>query len=179
MVKRTLLILGLTLAVLSFDGSIAFAQSEETVAASVTVQSVSLTVSPTSIDYGTIPFESSQRSDLLPTPVTFTATNTGNVAESFLVKGTNAAGTNGGTPFTWTLVQGPFSCPTALNQFRHRVTPTGLTPVFLTTADAYLATGIAAGGGQDFTSEFYTPCFGSDGAGAVASTNIIVGAVSP
>jgi len=60
---------------------------EQTVTATVTGQSVSMTVSPTSIDYGTVPFETSRTSLAAPDgAVTFEATNTGNVPEDFLVR---------------------------------------------------------------------------------------------
>jgi len=150
---------------------------EETVTATVTGQSVSMTVSPTSIDYGTVPFESSQSSlAAAGGPITFTATNTGNVNEDFLVRGTDATGSG----FTWTLQNGAFACgsPTNNNKFRHSVAPVSQPAIFLTTADDFLATAVAPAGSQPFNSEIYMPCFGSDGAGLVATTQIVVTAVA-
>lgn len=150
--------------------------TEHTISATVSGQSVSMTVSPTSIDYGTVPFETS-RSSLAPEAgsVTFTAENTGNVAVNFMARGANATGSG----FTWTLTPTGFACPSATNQFRHSVTPTGGSGMFLTTTSEPLSNNVAALGTKQFTSEIYMPCFGSDGAGAQASTSIILTAVAP
>jgi hypothetical protein len=150
---------------------------EETVTATVTGESISMTVSPTSIDYGTVPFEASRSSlSAVGGPITFVATNTGNVDEDFLVRGTNAAGTG----FTWNLQSDSISCgsPGNNNKFRHSVTPISQPSIFLTTADDYLSTNVAPAGSQSFNSEIYMPCFGSDGAGLQATTQIIVTAVA-
>ena len=151
---------------------------EQTVTATVTGQSVSMTVSPTSIDYGTVPFETSRTSLAAPDgAVTFEATNTGNVPEDFLVRGSAATGSG----FSWALETGAISCesPSNSNKFRHSVTPVGGSSQFLTTGDDILATAKAPSDTQSFTSEIYMPCFGSDGAGLEATTSIIVTAVGP
>jgi hypothetical protein len=173
-----IIVLGvLALGVAALSATSAFSQDsdEQTISATVSGQSVSMTVSPTSIDYGTVPFETSRTSLAAPGgPVTFVATNTGNVTEDFLVRGTNATGSG----FTWTLDSGPIACPNNLNQFRHSVTPASQSSVFLTTADDTLSGNIAASGNKSFTSEIYMPCFGSDGAGLQATTSIVVTAVA-
>lgn len=163
----------------SLSTSHVFAQAsgEQTVAATVTGQSVSMTVSPTSIDYGTMPFESFRNSLAAPGgAVTFVATNTGNVNEDFLVRGSPAAGSG----FSWAIEEGTIGCgpPSNNNKFRHSVTPVGGIPLFLTTADYVLATSKAPSDTQSFTSEIFMPCFGSDGTGLEATTNIVVTAVA-
>lgn len=151
--------------------------SAEEITVTVSGQSVSMTVSPTSIDYGTVPFQESRHSSAaVGGPVTFLATNTGNVDEDFLVRGADATGTG----FTWSLVSGAVSCgsPGNNNKFRHSVTPLSQPGIFLTTSDDFLASGVAPAGTQSFNSEIYMPCFGSDGAGLAASTQIIVTAIA-
>jgi hypothetical protein len=149
---------------------------EQSVTATVTGQSVSLTVSPTTIDYGVVPFETSRPSTASADGnISFLITNTGNVSETFNVRGTSATGTGA----TWTLVPGAFSCPNSLNTFRHSVTPAGGSQIFLTTANQALATSITPAGTKSFTSEIYMPCFGSDGATTLMTTNIVVSASNP
>ena len=158
----------------------AYAQESQTISATVSPLSVSLTVNPGTIDYGTMAFETSRKStDPEAGGVTFTATNTGNAAESFLVHGDNATGDG----FTWTLTDAIGCGPvTARDKFRHSVTLVGSTSsLFLLPVTEYaLATGVPAlTGTVQFKSEFYMPCSGSGGAGKTASTSIIVVAVSP
>jgi len=175
---RILSLTALALVVSALAGGPLFAESseEETITATVSGQSVSMTVSPGSIDYGTVPFETSRSSLAAPGgPVTFTATNTGNVTVNFAVRGSDATGTG----FSWALSTGALACPNDANKFRHSVTPTGGSSIFLTTAPEDLATGIAAAGTKTFTSEIYMPCFGSDGAGEQASTSILLTAIAP
>ena len=152
--------------------------TEQTVAATVTGQSVSMTVSPNSVDYGTVPFQTSRSSLGAPGgAVTFIATNTGNVTEDFYVRGSVATGSG----FSWSLVTDPITCgsPSNNNKFRHRVTPAVQAALFLSAADDPLATAVAPTDSESFTSEIYMPCFGSDGAGQQATTNIVVTAVAP
>jgi hypothetical protein len=154
--------------------------TEHTISATVSGQSVSMTVSPTSIDYGTVPFETSRPSSAVPGgPVTFTATNTSNVEVDFMVRGTNATGTG----LNWTLTPDALGCPSTnpsnWNKFRHSVTPTSASAMFLTTTSEALSSDVAALGATQFTTEIYMPCFGSDGAGEQASTSIILTAVGP
>lgn len=177
MLKRTLLALVLALGVFSLNGSLALAQNDsETVTATISVQSISLTVTPDSIDYGTVPFDDFRKST--DVGITFTAENTGNVNEAFMVKGSPAAGTDDAGSFNWTLVAA-LGCPSILNQFRHSVAPVGGPGIFLdATSSQTLVASVGPSLTQDFTSEFYTPCFGSRGSGVAVTTNIIVTAVA-
>jgi hypothetical protein len=138
-----------------------------------------MTVSPGSIDYGTVQFETSRSSlAALGGPVTFTATNTGNVDVDFMARGTNATGTD----FTWILTPDALGCPSpnpALwNKFRHSVTPTTASVMFLTGSAEPLSNNVPALGTTQFTTEIHMPCFGSDGAGAQASTSIVLTAMA-
>ena len=157
-----------------------YAQETQTVSASVSPLAISLTVSPGTVNYGTMAFETSRAStDPVAGSVTFVATNTGNASESFLVHGDNAAGDG----FAWALTDsmgcGPVS---ASDKFRHSVKVVGSTSaLFLLPVTEYtLASGVPPTTGEvHFTSEFYMPCSGSGGSGKVASTAITVVAVSP
>jgi len=158
------------------------AQSEDTIGASVTVQEIAVSVSPTSVNYGTLPFETSKRSDALAVPVTFTATNDGNIDVDLKVRGADATFTGG----SWTIQAAAPSCPTQTNLFRHSVIgKTGVsddTPIFLTTSNSStdLVSTLASAGEKDFNSEIFMPCTGSDGLGKTASTSItVVATASP
>jgi len=157
----------------------ASAQETQTVNASVSALAVSLTVSPGTVNYGTMAFDTSRKStDAAAGNVTFTATNTGNVLESFLVHGNSATGDG----FSWALSDS-LACefPSARNKFRHAVQVVDGPPAFfLALTEDTLASDVAATTGEvKFTSEFYMPCPGSDGAGKVASTSITVVAIGP
>jgi len=155
-----------------------YAQETQTVDATVSTLAVSLTVNPGSVDYGTLAFQTSRPSTAAEAGgVTFTATNTGNAPESFLVHGANATGTG----FSWTLVQDSPSCgsPSNANKFRHSVKVVASLAQFLQLTDDLLASDVPANTGTvQFTSELYMPCSGSDGSGKVASTAITVVATS-
>jgi hypothetical protein len=171
--------LALIISAVSARGLFAETSTEHTISATVSGQSVSMTVSPTSIDYGTVPFETSRSSLAAPGgAITFTAENTSNVAVDFMVRGTDANGT--GT--AWALTPDAPGCPTTnpanWNKFRHSVTPTSALAKFLTTAAEPLSENVAADGTTQFTSEIYMPCFGSDGAGEQRSTSIVLTAVA-
>lgn len=151
------------------------AQSEDAVTASVTVQNVSVTISPSTVDYGTLSFEATQRSGTAASPF-FTATNNGNVDEDFNVRGTDATFTGG----SWTIQAAAPTCPSQTNLFQHSVI--GVTSgaddgeILMTdeTSGTDLATGLGANGTKDFNSKIYLPCSGSDGLGETASTTITI-----
>lgn len=158
----------------------AHAQETTTVSATVSALAVSLTVDPGSVNYGTLAFEGSRKStDAEAGNVTFTATNTGNASESFLVHGAAATG----DAFSWALEPGSLGCGPIgnRNKYRHSVkVVTAPAALFLQTTDDLLASGVAANTGTvQFITELYMPCAGSDGSGKVASTAITVVATSP
>lgn len=98
----------------------AFADTEGTVTATVTAGVVAISVSTTTVAYGTVEVGSS---DNVPTPSTFTATNDGNVDANFGIKG--AATTD------WALVSG---APTD-EEYRHKASPDAFTSTIILTAD--------------------------------------------
>jgi hypothetical protein len=118
------------------------ATPEATVAATVTVRNIALSVADGTVAYGTLDINATQNTcttaPALNDPQTIT--NTGNVAQNFLVRGTNSA--------NWTL-----GSPAGSNIYEHRFVSgacaTWPTPApggtALTTVNATLATNIAAG----------------------------------
>lgn len=183
--KKLLVALGLAVLVSAALWLPSLAQSEGTVTASVTVQNVSVSVSPSTVNYGTLTFEATQQSGTTVSP-TFTATNNGNVNEDLKVRGANATEVSG-TPFTWTIQGSAVACPTdGTNVYAHSIIGVSAGPIddaeiFMTTSNSAtnLATGLAAlGGTKDFNSKIYMPCTGSGGQGQTASTDIIVVAIA-
>ncbi len=124
----------------------AIGASTSTVAATVTVQNIAVSVAPGSIVYGTL--ASNTTADTNPT-YTQTVTNDGNIAEDFFIKGQNTA--------NWTL-----GATTASDQYIHKfcittcaTPPTNYTA--LTTSNTLLAGSVAASGTQTFDLEITTP----------------------
>ncbi|MBI3975072.1 MAG: hypothetical protein HY334_01640 [Armatimonadetes bacterium] len=177
--KKLLVALGLAILVSAALWLPTGADHQVGISASVTVKNVCVTVSPTSIDYGTLDFEASQASNTLATPVTFLATNCGTASESFLARGANA--TAGST--TWTIQAAAPNCATPdINLFRHSLTrtaPTADTEKFLTTSNTSWVTGIGATSTASFNTKLYMPCHGSGGAGSTAATSVTVVATQP
>jgi len=123
--------------------------AEQSVTATVTVQNISVTVSPNTIPYGTLP--ANTESD--PSAV-ITATNNGNVTENFNIYG--AATTPGG----WTL-----GATAGNNVYVHKFSTDGTYTTWtpLTTSPQALATNITAGTGTDeFELKITTPTTTSD-----------------
>ena len=138
---------------------------EGNVAATVSVKEISLTVSPGTVDYGTLAFtdNASTAADY------FTATNAGNVSADFSVRGADATVTGG----PWDIV----TSITDVDQFKHSVTgdTPAITEQFLTDTSASWASNITASGGtQKFSSTFYMPNTGSGGTGETATTYVYV-----
>lgn len=157
------------------------AQSEGAISASVTVQNVSVSVSPTSVNYGTLPFETTKRSGTAVSPF-FTATNNGNVNEDLKVRGADATVTGG----PWAIQATALDCVTpVLNKYRHAAigATSGVddTAIFMTTSNSSsnLVSSLAASVTKDFNSEIFMPCSGSaGGTGATATTGITVVAIA-
>lgn len=174
MILRTISILLLSALGVAAFAMPALGQSSQNIAATVSVQSVAITLSPTSVNYGTLVFGTTKSSSQLTPAVTFTATNAGNVNVSVKAYGANAMA-NGAD--VWTLTPGAVNCPgTAVNNFGHSVTPTGGSESFLSssTGGSTLASGVAPGSAVSFTSKLYMPCSGSAGVGQTLNTTITV-----
>ncbi len=106
-----------------------FAGSTAGVNVTVQAQNISITVSPTSYDYGVLSV-----GDTTETATTFTATNNGNIAEDFYIQGANTT--------NWTLANNPGD-----EIYEHDFKGgSQATYKALTTSDQAAASNIAAGG---------------------------------
>lgn len=155
-------------AVVSFF-SIANAATSATVAATVTPQNISVSVSDGTIAYGTLDVSTSKSTIASQLNDTQTVTNSGNVSESFTIKGQNSA--------NWTLAG-----TAGANQYVHKFCiascsspPTNFTA--LTTSYQTLASGIVASGTQTFDLQLTTPS--STTAFTAQSVDITVLATAP
>ncbi len=122
------------------------AASEGTVAATVTVQNISVSVTDGTVAYGTL--GTSASADTNPAD-TQTATNNGNITENFNIRGQNSA--------NWTL-----GATAGADTYVHKfckltcgTPPTNYTA--LTTSNQTLATSVATSGTQTFDLEISTP----------------------
>lgn len=140
----------------------AFAATTGTVAATVTPQNISVSVSDGSVAYGSTALNSSKDTTSGGLNDTQTATNDGNVAEDFNISSTDATG---GT--TWTLAG-----TVGANQFKHSFcnsgsgTPdpcdTGPTWTAMSTSYSSLTTAVAASGTSKFDLKLDTPSSSTD-----------------
>ncbi len=122
-----------------------FAAGEATVTCTVTPELISVTVNPTGVDYGILGNSANATSGVI------TATNNGNVAEDFDIRGANAtSGTD-----TWTLA-GSVGADQYMHEFGLGSSPSTFTA--LATSGQDLANNIAASvGTQDFKLKIWTP----------------------
>lgn len=127
--------------------SLAAAATESAVTATVTPKNISVSVAPSSVGYGTVAL-----SAINVTPTgnpTVTATNNGNVTETFNIKGANA--TEGAN--TWTLAG-----VAGASQYVHRFSDaTFVTYTAMTTAYQALQVGVVATGTRNFKLNMDTP----------------------
>lgn len=155
------LLLALTAIPIAFAGSL-LAASTGTVAATVTPQNISVSVSDGSVAYGTLDLNATKDTTSSGVDDTQVATNDGNVAEDFNIRSTDALG---GT--TWTLAGAA-----GADQYTHAVctsgsgTPdpcdTSATWTNMTTNYTSLATNIASSGTNKFDLKIGTPTSSSD-----------------
>ncbi len=126
-------------------GNISLATSTATVAATVTLQNVSVSVADGSISYGTLAVNTTKTTLAGGLNDQQVATNAGNVAEDFNIKGQNSA--------NWTLA-GTAGVDTYVHKFCVATCGTEGTPgagfTALTTSYASLATNVATSGTQAF-----------------------------
>lgn len=155
------LLLALTAIPIAFAGSL-LAASTGTVAATVTPQNISVSVSDGSVAYGTLDLNATKDTTSSGVDDTQVATNDGNVAEDFNIRSTDALG---GT--TWTLAGAA-----GADQYTHAVctsgsgTPdpcdTSATWTNMTTNYTSLATNISSSGTNKFDLKLGTPTSSSD-----------------
>lgn len=150
--KNFALFLLLTLIAWNIFPAVATAATTATVAATVTVQNVSVSVTDGSISYGTLALDSSKSTLSGGVNDQQTASNNGNVAEDLNIKGQNST--------NWTLD----TANTVTDHYIHKFctatcgtegSPTNFTA--LTTNYATLATNVASSGSQTFDLRITTP----------------------
>jgi hypothetical protein len=146
---QRLFVAGVLLSLALIPAVKAFATSTASVAATVTTENISVTVTDGSVSYGTISAGSSKSTIASDLNDTQTATNNGNVAEDFNIKGQDSA--------NWTL-----SSSAGTDQYVHKfctdtcgTPPTNFTA--LTTNYQSLATNQAAAGAQTFDLQITVP----------------------
>ncbi len=129
----TFIISAFVIAISLFTYTYSFAASSAVVSATVTVQNISMTVASSTIAWGTLPAGTASSTN---PAFTNTLTNSGNVAENFLVKGQNSA--------NWTLAAtaGSDAYEEATCATSCTTAPTGYTA--LTTTNATLASNVAS-----------------------------------
>lgn len=135
------------LIVISLFGLVPFvsAATTGTVTATVTAQNISISVADGGISYGTLALASSKDTTASGLNDTQTATNTGNVAEDFTIKGSNSA--------DWTL-----GATSASEQYVHQFsTNSGSVWTALTTSDQSLASNISSSGTKQFDLKITVP----------------------
>lgn len=162
--KRLPLLLYLLLLVAApvFITGTAFASNLGNVAATVTPQNISVNVTDGAVTYGTLGLSLSQDTTAAALNDTQTATNNGNVAETFNITSTNATGGTG-----WTLA-GTIGADAFKHSFCNTGTgtpdPCDATPTWtaMTTSYSTLGTNIAAAGTSKFDLKLDTPSSTSD-----------------
>jgi len=140
----------------------AFASGTGTVAATVTPQNISVTVTDGSVAYGTLATSSSKDTTAGGTDDTQTATNDGNVAEDLSITSTDAIGVT-----TWTLAG-----TVGVNQYKHSFCTSGTgspdpcdaSPTWTAMTIGYqsLASNVLANGTKKFDLKIDTPSSFSD-----------------
>ena len=137
-------LLGLTIPVL--------AATEASVAATVTVENISVSVSDGIVQYGTLVLNTTQ--DTVTLGDGQTATNDGNVTENILIRGQNSTSAGAG----WAL-----GATAGSEQYVHAFsTDGGTTYTALTTSNQSLAASVAASGNQAFDLKITTPTATTD-----------------
>ena len=143
-----------TICILSLVGMVVgvVAQGADTasVAATVTVQNISVSVTDGTVAYGTLAVNTTKSTLAGELADLQTATNDGNVTESFNIRGTDSG--------TWTL-----GATAASNVYVHKFsTNSGTLWTALPLVNQTLATGKAVGGTQTFDLQITTPTVSAD-----------------
>jgi len=166
--KTTALLVSLSLVCLCLFTAKVDAANTGTVSATVTAQNISVTVSDGTITYGILAVSTSKSTTASDLNDLQTATNNGNVAEDFNIKGQDST--------AWTLAATPGS-----EQYTHRfcttsctTPPTGYTA--LTINYQTLSTNVTTSGTQTFDLQLSTPT--STANFDPQSVNVIVQAVA-
>ncbi len=135
---------------------------ESTVSATVTPAVLSVSVTPSSVDYDVVELTST---DNLPTPETFTATNNGSITEDLEIRGASTA--------DWTLAG-----TAAADQYVHKASPDAFSStITLTTSNQTLGTNIATSGTVTVSLKLDAPTSSTTAATQTAPVTVI--AVAP
>ncbi|MCL4353929.1 hypothetical protein M1349_00465 [Patescibacteria group bacterium] len=137
----------LVLASLLFVPSV-FAATTGVVAATVTAQSVSISLDVTSVTYGTLATSGTKDTTASGTNTSITATNSGNVSEILTIKGADTT--------NWTLA-GSAGTNNYVHQFCTTTCDTTPSWTALTTSDQTLAASVASSGTQVFDLKITAP----------------------
>lgn len=153
-----------TLTILALAGMVVWvgvgAADEASVAATATVQNISVTVSDGTVAYGTIAAGDSQ--DTVTLTDTQTATNNGNITETLNIRGTDST--------AWTLAASASGATNYKHEFSKDAFVTAGTA--LTLVNQTLASGVLATNSQTFDLRITTPPAASDF--TEQSVNVIV-----
>ena len=163
--RSQVILIAVVAAFAALGGSPALAThtGESTVNATVTPAVLSVTVTPSSVDYDVVELTSI---DNLPTPTFFTATNNGSITEDIEIRGANTA--------NWTLVSGV----PGTDEYRHEASKDGFTtPIILTTANQGLDTGVAVNGTVTVSLRLDAPTSSTTAAQQTAPVTVV--AVAP
>ena len=154
------------LAALGGSPALATHSPESTVSATVTPAVLSVTVDPTSVDYGTVELDTA---DNVPDPPTFLATNNGGITENIEIRGANTTPSG-----AWALVSGV----PATDQYRHEASRDAFTtPIILTTLNQTLDTGVLVNGTVTVSLRLDAPTASSTAATQTAPVTVV--AVAP
>jgi hypothetical protein len=169
--------IGTFLAATALTGTIAgptFAADNGAVDATVTVATPCILVTPSQVDFGTLPFSPLGA----PTSSGLAAvsyTNCADIPERVYARGSDATGSSPGGPITWTLTPAP-ACGSTTNPILNEYTVAtvdGVNPAKpLSGADLELETVAAASQGAVNQLAILMPCAGSDGAGSLMSFQV-------
>jgi hypothetical protein len=150
-----------------------FGDNVGTVNAQVTVAAPCLTLSTTSIDFGTILFATNPPTGptskfILP----YTITNCGSANETLYVKGTDATSTSSSTKWTLNWIS---PCTAGPNNYGMRATEQWVGGGYrdLTTTAQALPTALPDGTAKSYNNEISSPCVGSNGAGETMTMQIV------
>jgi hypothetical protein len=176
--RRLLILGGIAVAVVLFVGSAlpAFSDDTGTVNATVTAGAACITLSQTTVNFGSLNFSTSAGNNAAG-QLAGSITNCGQSTESILARGTDATNTT----TTWSLVDAT-GLPTPVNpcdlsspntnKYFLFTFPGALSTVFLTTTNKAFNT-MAAGANSALTVGVVMPCTGSSGAGQTLNFSYI------
>jgi hypothetical protein len=172
--QRVALAVALAVATPALATSPALGAEDGTVHATVTVGAPCITLDTTSVDFGTLSFNTPETNNFGQTP-TLSVTNCSGIAVDLLVRGTDA--TSATSAASWSLYQGNVgACTLGPNAYRLTHWDLGGSiwwAFHLTNSDQIAKVGVPAAGQHPYRLDLLMPCTGSDGAGETMSFQAI------